>query len=67
MWLKNSFTSSHETSVSVSDAIHTAIGGLLGAFDLTEEAVFLEKAMLLAGELVKAFEGGGKATLWISI
>ena len=55
-WVASSLKFASRGSVSVFETTIRALGGLLSAFDLSGEIVFLEKARDLGGRLSRAFE-----------
>lgn len=57
-WVKNSLTFSRTGSVSVFETTIRELGGLIAAYDLSENRIFLDKAIDLGERLIKAFGGG---------
>jgi hypothetical protein len=58
VWVKNSLTFSRTGSVSVFETTIRELGGLIAAYDLSKNRVFLDKALDLGERLIKAFDGG---------
>lgn len=56
-WVTDNLSADHITRVSVPETVSKGIGGLLGAYELTNAAILLEKAALLTGKLMPAFQG----------
>lgn len=54
-WVQHSLTFAHAGSVSVFETTIRALGGLLAAYDLSNERVLLDKAKELADKLMPAF------------
>lgn len=57
-WVKNSLTFSRTGSVSVFETTIRELGGLLSAYDLSKNKVFLNKAIDLGDRLIKSFGSG---------
>lgn len=56
-WVESHFDASVPKVVSVSDATNRLLGGLLSAFEVSDQPIFLKKASQLADRLMPAFEG----------
>eukprot|EP01039_Chlorochromonas_danica_P009873 gene9873-10919_t len=54
-WVETSLTFAHAGTVSVFETTIRALGGLLSAYDLSKEQIFLTKAKELADRLLPAF------------
>jgi len=54
-WVASSLRFEHAGSVSVFETTIRELGGLLSAYDLSKDKVFLEKAKDLGNRLAKAF------------
>lgn len=54
-WIEHSLTFSHAGTISVFETTIRELGGLLSAFDLSGEAIFLDKAKELGNLLMPAF------------
>lgn len=57
-WVASKLSFDHAGSVSVFETTIRELGGLLSAFDLSGDAIFLEKAKQLGDRLAKAFDTG---------
>eukprot|EP00636_Phaeomonas_parva_P000251 CAMPEP_0118864030 /NCGR_PEP_ID=MMETSP1163-20130328/8710_1 /TAXON_ID=124430 /ORGANISM="Phaeomonas parva, Strain CCMP2877" /LENGTH=1054 /DNA_ID=CAMNT_0006798099 /DNA_START=229 /DNA_END=3393 /DNA_ORIENTATION=- len=55
-WVKNSLSFDRAGTVSVFETTIRELGGLLSAYDLSGDAVFLDKARVLGDRLLKAFD-----------
>ena len=55
-WVKNELTHERDVMESVFETTIRSLGGLLSAYDLSKDAVFLERAQDLGDRLLKAFE-----------
>lgn len=58
-WVEKSLTFSRTGSVSVFETTIRELGGLIAAYDLSKNKVFLDKAIDLGDRLIKAWTGGG--------
>jgi mannosyl-oligosaccharide alpha-1,2-mannosidase len=59
------FDFQHDAKVSMFEAIIRIVGGLLAAYDLSEDELFLTKAQELASKMLTNFQhnGSGDATI----
>jgi len=55
-WVATSLNLDSMTSISVFETTIRALGGLLSAYDLSEDPIFLEKAKILGVRLFRAFD-----------
>jgi hypothetical protein len=55
-WIAKSLSFSHAGTVSVFEITIRALGGLLAAYDLSQDSLFLEKAKDLGDRLIHAFQ-----------
>lgn len=67
-WVQEKLSFKNANEVSVFETTIRALGGLLGAYTLSQERVFLDRARELADYLLPAFEtASGVATPWLNL